>query len=269
MKFLTTGEFAKLCGTQKSTLFFYDKEGLLKPKYVSGNGYRRYGVEQFYDFDMIGMLKEAGSSIKEIRACLLEKNQEKILAFFEEKQRLLQQEMATLLRRQKMLDGIVKAFREALASPHDVLEIVVMGEEALELVPVTPEEQASAESCVDVFSEFARRFESQGRHAIGPFGGMIRKDNVGTGEHVVEYFFCGADKNTPKSNLHIKPRGRYAVLFHSGNMDSHTAAYMNMIEAVKKSGLTIIGNVYAYDMASYFTTGNMEEYMTKFCLHVE
>ncbi len=52
MKLLTTGQFAKLCGTQKGTLFFYDSEGLLKPKYVSENGYRRYGAEQFFDFDL-------------------------------------------------------------------------------------------------------------------------------------------------------------------------------------------------------------------------
>ena len=34
---LTTGEFASLCGTQKGTLLFYEKEGLLKPKHVSEN----------------------------------------------------------------------------------------------------------------------------------------------------------------------------------------------------------------------------------------
>ena len=33
------------------------------------NGYRRYGLEQFFDFDMISLLKETGSTLGEIRAC--------------------------------------------------------------------------------------------------------------------------------------------------------------------------------------------------------
>lgn len=46
MKLLHTGAFAKLCGVRKGTLLFYDKEGGLRPKYISGNGYRRYGMDQ-------------------------------------------------------------------------------------------------------------------------------------------------------------------------------------------------------------------------------
>ena len=67
---LTSGEFANLCGTQKGTLLFYEKEGLLKPKHVSENRYRRYGVEQYFEFDLLSMLKEVGSSLKEIKAHL-------------------------------------------------------------------------------------------------------------------------------------------------------------------------------------------------------
>ena len=69
-KMMTTGEFAKLCKTTKETLFHYDRENLLKPKHVSENGYRHYGVEQFVDFDIISMLKETGSSLREIKAYL-------------------------------------------------------------------------------------------------------------------------------------------------------------------------------------------------------
>ena len=59
MKYLSTGEFASLCRTRKDTLLFYDKEGLLKPRLVSENGYRRYHIGQFYEFDMVAMLKES------------------------------------------------------------------------------------------------------------------------------------------------------------------------------------------------------------------
>ncbi|KAA3384529.1 MerR family transcriptional regulator, partial [Akkermansia muciniphila] len=63
----TTGAFARLCGTTKETLFHYDAIGLLKPKEVRPNGYRAYAPEQFFDFDMVRMLRRAGSSLKEIK----------------------------------------------------------------------------------------------------------------------------------------------------------------------------------------------------------
>ena len=82
---LSTSEFAKLCNTTKQTLFYYDKENLLKPKYVSDNGYRRYGVEQFMDFDRITMYKETGSTLKEIKTYIRNVNGEAFLALLEKK----------------------------------------------------------------------------------------------------------------------------------------------------------------------------------------
>lgn len=39
---MTTKEFAKLCGVEKRTLFFYDEIDLLKPARILPNGYREY-----------------------------------------------------------------------------------------------------------------------------------------------------------------------------------------------------------------------------------
>ena len=66
----STGEFAKLCGVKKQTLFHYDDIGLLKPAHVGANGYRGYSYSQYEDFLMISCLKEAGMSLKEIASYL-------------------------------------------------------------------------------------------------------------------------------------------------------------------------------------------------------
>lgn len=92
-KYLTTGQFAKLCGTSKDTLFHYDRVGLLKPKYVSANGYRRYSPEQFFEFDLIWVLKEAGSSLEDIRGYLSKFDTQRFIATLEEKRlELLEQQ---------------------------------------------------------------------------------------------------------------------------------------------------------------------------------
>lgn len=65
----TTGEFAKLCGVSKDTLFFYDQQGVLKPAITRQNGYRYYHATQLFLFNLITDLNESGVSLKEIKNC--------------------------------------------------------------------------------------------------------------------------------------------------------------------------------------------------------
>ena len=65
--FLTTGEFARLAGVTKHTLFYYDEIGLFSPEIKTENGYRYYSVSQLDVFDVIYTLKELGVSLDEIR----------------------------------------------------------------------------------------------------------------------------------------------------------------------------------------------------------
>ncbi|MDP4109228.1 MAG: MerR family transcriptional regulator, partial [Bacillota bacterium] len=62
----TTGEFAKICGVKKQTLFYYDEIGLFSPCRVSANGYRYYSYQQFDMFMAIQVLKEINLSLDEI-----------------------------------------------------------------------------------------------------------------------------------------------------------------------------------------------------------
>ncbi len=269
MKFLSTSEFAKLCGTRKGTLLFYDKEGLLKPKYVSENGYRRYGAEQFFEYDLLSMLKETGSSLKEIKLHLRKRDPEKLLGLFEEKRLLLKKEQVRIARRQKMLEAIVSLTKETLRARYDVLEVVEMEAEALELMPVSPEKQTTAEGCGALFAEFSRKLEAQGRFCPPPFGVVMSREEALARQYLAGHFFCGGSRSTPKPDLRVRPGGRYAVFLHSGEMPSHKAAYVKMLEEVERAGLTIKGDIYAYDTMSYFITGSAQNYVAKYCVQVE
>ncbi|WP_278320994.1 MerR family transcriptional regulator [Clostridium tetanomorphum] len=63
-KAFTTGEFAKIFGVKKDTLFYYDKIGLFKPAGVSENGYRYYTTSQLDVFSVIHSLRELKFPIK-------------------------------------------------------------------------------------------------------------------------------------------------------------------------------------------------------------
>ena len=67
---IKTGDFAKLCGTNKRTLIHYDEIGIFHPAYTDEKGYRYYSESQFDIFFTITWLRELGMPLKEIGAFL-------------------------------------------------------------------------------------------------------------------------------------------------------------------------------------------------------
>ncbi len=63
----TVGEMAQMMGVPASTLRYYDKEGLLPFVERSEGGIRRFRESDFEWLRVIGCMKKAGMSIKDIR----------------------------------------------------------------------------------------------------------------------------------------------------------------------------------------------------------
>lgn len=99
----TVGEMARLLGVPSSTLRYYDKEGLLPFVERSNGGVRQFHEKDFEWLQIIGCLKQAGMSIKDIRAYIrltLEGDEtipERLQLFYHQRQ-LLQEQMAQLQR---------------------------------------------------------------------------------------------------------------------------------------------------------------------------
>jgi DNA-binding transcriptional MerR regulator len=63
-------KIARACGLCRSTLLYYDRLGLLKPAGRTGAGYRYYTNAHKSRLERIGHFREAGLTLKEIRAVL-------------------------------------------------------------------------------------------------------------------------------------------------------------------------------------------------------
>ena len=46
--YFTIGEFASLFKLSKQTLFYYERNNILRPAYIDENGYRYYSLEQYF-----------------------------------------------------------------------------------------------------------------------------------------------------------------------------------------------------------------------------
>ena len=70
MKTYSISKLARACSLSRSTLLYYDRLGLLKPTGRTGSGYRYYTGADQRRLERIGHFRQAGLTLKEIRAVL-------------------------------------------------------------------------------------------------------------------------------------------------------------------------------------------------------
>lgn len=105
----TVGEMAKLLGVTASTLRYYDKEGLLPFVERSSGGIRMFQESDIEWLQVIGCMKKAGLSIKDIRQYIEMTLQgddtiDLRLAMFHRQQEVLKQQMVELQHTMEMVD---------------------------------------------------------------------------------------------------------------------------------------------------------------------
>lgn len=105
----TVGEMAKLLGVPSSTLRYYDKEGLLPFVERSSGGIRMFHEKNYEWLQIIGCLKKAGMSLKDIREYIhlaMEGDstiEERLQLFYRQRQ-ILQAQMEELQHTMDVLD---------------------------------------------------------------------------------------------------------------------------------------------------------------------
>lgn len=266
---LSTSEFARLCNTTKQTLLYYDKKNLLKPKHICDNGYRRYGVEQFMDFDRIRTFKETGSTLKEIKTHIRNVNGEAFLDSLEKKRLILKKERERLAQREMMLQDMAVYTREALDFDYDVFMVQQQEEERLEAIPTMSAPLESEPEWTKRIIEYIAFIEKKKRIPRYPFGAIVNINDVAQGKYLEKYFFSRATRATPRSKLHVKPAGYYAVLAHKGTTHMHQQTYSKLLKKIKDDGLSIAGNAYIYDMMSHALCEAGNTFATKYCIAVQ
>lgn len=94
--FLSTGQFAKLVGVSKHTLFFYDEKGIFQPTEVKPNGYRYYSLRQVETFSVITALKDTGMPLNKIHDYLEHRSPKGFSKLLEEESKKLSKQIQQL-----------------------------------------------------------------------------------------------------------------------------------------------------------------------------
>ena len=107
MKTYSISQIARSCGLSRSTLLYYDRSGLLRPSGRTGSGYRFYTQADQRRLERIRYFREAGLTLKEIRAVLTSggKPGTKLL---EKRMRETAEQIVGLKNQQRLLAGMLR-----------------------------------------------------------------------------------------------------------------------------------------------------------------
>lgn len=283
--FLTTGEFAKLCGTTKETLFHYDETGILKPAWVGTNGYRYYTPAQFFDYDLIRMMKYTGSSLSDIKWYFSHFDTAHFLEIFRRKQEEIERKKRELEEISRFLSDTIKLTENALDDVYDSPVLQYEKEEMLLVTQIIPPEGENIHSAARRMGEHMKKCELYGVENTAFFGSIIPKDNILAGCDEENGYFSRISENTnwkekyyqktgkepeyPNRDICVKPAGYYAQVNHKGDYSTFGEGLKCLLDFIKREKLKITGDGYAYDMISYLAGAEGDTCVVKIMIPVE
>lgn len=261
-QYLTTKEFAHLCGVSKHTLFHYDEVGILKPELVKQNGYRYYSVKQFFTYDIIHILKQAGSSLSEIKAYMNDYNPDLFLSILRQKEMQLEAEIKkTNLMRNKIL-ATIETTEEALQSVYGVPYLEDCREEYYIVVKMM-EEASAKEELEKLRDHFEYCDELSGETEL-LLGAILKKEDILSGEYQkVSYYSSKIRAYIDSERVHTKKAGIYAVAIHKGSYEQTSETYNQLKSFIEKNHMVIDGDAYEDDMLSHLAGVDYNQYVVK------
>jgi DNA-binding transcriptional MerR regulator len=137
------GEIARKAGLSVRAVRYYEELGLIRPDAHSTGGFRLYGEENLKRLQVIGFLKEAGFSLREIREAFLAKKPgggdkgtvDTLLRIFGEKLRALDSRLSDLRRMRDELGRAMNILSACKVCEHKVLLDAMLCRECSNLTP--------------------------------------------------------------------------------------------------------------------------------------
>lgn len=257
-RMLTSGAFARLCGTTKETLRHYKEIGLLIPSYQGENGYFYYDVEQFYDFYAISMFRMTGTPLDEIRRCLLGESPEETLAQMRAQMQHLEQERRKLEQMEFLLSSTIQNW-EMGAAPDLLPRMAWFDKEHLLAIPAVELEQQLCPgddedetiiALLERYTELCRQYDLQSDYQLGA---VHQRGENGKPAEITHLYTRIKEKVSFPYYLE-KPAGNYVYLCCRGRWDI-SEGYGALERYILEHGLNTVGNIYAYDLAGFMLNG--------------
>ena len=251
---LTSGGFAKLCGTTKETLRHYKDIGLLSPAHQGDNGYFYYDVEQFYDFYAISIFRQTETPLEEIRRCLQGQDTARTLALLREQRGRLEAERRKLEHMDFVLSSALRnlEFGPVLdmvpqTTWFDAEHLLALPAEELEglMTPAASEDEmliVVLERCQALCEQYGIQTDFQ--------LGAIHQPGERCGPGAISHLYTRIKEKADFPYYMEKPAGHYLYLCCRGRWDI-SEGYAALEGYICEQGLQNKGPFFACDLAGF------------------
>lgn len=255
--YLTTGDFAHLCGTTKHTLFHYDQLGIFSPAIKGENGYRYYTFPQMEVFYVISTLKELDMPLADIKAYLDRRSPEELVALLEREEGELEEKIRRLQQMRDLIRRKTALTRAAMAEDREGVRVVERPEALFIVTPRRPEKNLNMAFVAHMQFREARNIVSP-----YPVGATMRLEQAGQeGTEGYSAFYTQVDRRPRGVPVTIRPAGQYLTACHTGGYDTAWRTYRRMLTWAQEQGLPLTGPFYEDALLDELSVDGYDNYV--------
>lgn len=258
--YFTTGEFARILGVKKHTLFHYDQIGLLSPALKEENGYRYYFVWQMDVFEVIKALQKLGMPLEEIKEYIENRSPERFMKKMDEKEKQIDREIEHLKQMKRFIRNEKNNITAALNVPLGVPMLVGHREEFLLVSDITASDERR--TAVEIAEHVREQEKYHG--AMGAVGSICLKEDLEKGlfdKYVKVY--TKLEKRAASPKVMKRPAGEYVEMYYRGYAWDMEAPYERITGFSREIG-RVTGEMWYEDLLlDELTVKGYEDYVVR------
>ena len=266
--YFKTGEFARLCGVKKQTLFHYDDIGLFSPEIVEENGYRYYSTNQIELFEVIQILRDLNMSLKEILDYLNNRSADSLITLFQKKGSDIDRKIEELIWQKNYMKDKLDVIQKALAKEKECVLIEDTEEEYFITTEYHgPDDDRKIAGAVSKHVDYC---ESIGVYSSYVIGGMIPTETVPSPEfYNYSHFYAKLGFKDKEKRTFTKPAGKYAVIYHLGSYDDIYGSYNRLAAFCAEKDHPVGKYFYENEMINQLVVRNHSDHVIKIAVYID
>lgn len=242
--YFTTGEFAKLVGVTKHTLFHYDKVGIFSPKIKGENDYRYYSPLQIEAFFVISTLKELGMPLKEIKHYLDSRGPEALVSLLQEEQKKIDKRISKLKSMKDLISQKIEITKSYFDVDSNKISIIKQNkDESLLLTDVIHwTDDRGLSLALSKHIKICNKNKILRPYSIGQ---ILDLSSIESGDYYAyKYFYTKVSKSLKKIITYTKKSGNYLIAYHTSGYSDIDKTYEKFISFAQKNKLKLDGYIF-------------------------
>lgn len=268
--YLSTGEFAKLMGVTKHTLFHYDKIGLFSPEIRLENEYRYYSIQQCELFDMILVLRELGMSLQDIHAYIKQKESSQLLKLFDKEERIIEERIERLKKQKIWIESKRKQIESLTEMEYSNIEVKWFPKRYLCIKYIESEEEIEVTKGLTKLIEQFMKYNELEVYELAFLQNdeqiLARRPSEAIAYHEVGIILPKRPKGIASELL---KEGEYVVGYHVGHWNTIHETYERIQAFLKEQQIETEGSYLETYIVDSWLVDEYEEYVTQIAIRMK